>query len=209
MQLPTCLSHPQVVEALLKFSELRDWRAALEHIIPGRKRSDVAGAGASAAAEPDCDPNPSPASGPAAPAEGQGAPGTASVAAADQEPAGAITCMEGRVEGAPGLSSRGTKVNEYPPGAGAPVAEAPAAGLDTAEPAVGAAAEAAGATAEASAAEAPAVGASADDRGGGAAVEGLGMPAEASGVAKGARAAAETCVDEPAQKKPRINAAVD
>ena len=34
VQLPTCLSHAQVVEALLKFSELRDWRAALEHIIP-------------------------------------------------------------------------------------------------------------------------------------------------------------------------------
>lgn len=198
---------PQVVEALLKFSELRDWRAALEHIIPGRKRSDVAGAsGASAAAEADCDPDTSPASGPAAPAEGQSAPETSSAAAAAQEPAGADSCMEGREEGVPGASGRGIAVDESQPGAAVPVAEAAAAGLDATEPAVEAAGRAAGAMAEASATEAPSVGPSADKQGGAAADEGL---AEASGVAKGARAAAEPSVHEPAQKKPRIDAAGD
>ena len=206
VQLPTCLSSAQVVEALLKFSELRDWRAALEHIIPGRKRSDVAGAGASAAAEADCDPDPSPASAPAAPAEGQSAPGTASAAAAEQEPAAADSRMEGRLEGAPEASRLGTVLDEPQPGARASVAETAAAELDTAEPAVGAAAEAAGTTAEASATEAPSVGASAEGWEGGPAAEGV---TEASGVAHGARSAAESSENEPAQKKARIDAAVE
>lgn len=181
----------QVVEALLNFAELGDWRAALERTIPERKRGSVAGSGAAGPSTGVLGPHPSTmdptqAGASALPAEvsreESSAAAAAGVASAPEGPVGPV---EGPSEGALGAAS----------------AEGPSTSNGGAHAA--AAAEGSDATVPGGPTGGPTTGGS--EFSNGAPAGGLtdGAGAEAMGNGRGQGPSEE----EPAQKKPRIDPA--
>lgn len=185
-----------MVEALLNFAELGDWRAALERTIPERKRGSVAGGGAAGPGTGVAGPHPSTmdptrAGASALPAEvGREESSAAAATGVASAPEGLAGPVEGPSEGALGAAS----------------AEGPSTSDGGAHAA--AAAKGSDATVLGGPTGGPTTGGSGYSNGASAGVLTDGAGAEAMGNRRGQGLSEE----EPAQKKPRIdpaNLAVD